>query len=113
MIEESINSILEKAKKKRLISSIPTAPRAKVNVLYELLKKEETVKKTLDLYMFFKRIPQLQQSRDAEFRKNVALRAIEGDQVIVIDIEKLKEWEDLLKSAWSAPGWTSSRTPTP
>lgn len=97
MIEESINALLEKARKKRLVSSIPSAPRAKVNVLYELFKKEKTVKEVLDLYMLFKRMPQLEQTREAEFRKGVALKVTDNNKLIVINLDKLKEWEDLLE----------------
>jgi hypothetical protein len=97
MIEASVDSILEKAKKKKMISSIPSAPRAKVNVLYEAFKKEEVVVKTLDLYMFFKKINQCTQSREAEFRKHVALRITDNETTTVIDMEKLKEWEGLLE----------------
>ena len=97
MVDESINALLEKAKKKRLVSSIPIAPRAKVNALYEAFKKEKVVKETLDLYMFFKRIPQSEQFREAEFRKNVALRVMDTNKIVVIDIEKLKSWEELLE----------------
>ncbi|MFH1248699.1 MAG: hypothetical protein V1660_00945 [archaeon] len=97
MIEASIDSILEKAKKKKMISSIPVAPRAKVNVLYEAFKKEEVIVKTLDLYMFFKKINQCAHTREAEFRKNVALRVTENENTTVINMEKLKEWEGLLE----------------
>jgi hypothetical protein len=97
MIEECINALLEKAKKKKLVSSIPFAPRAKVNILYEAFKKEKTVKDVLDLYMFFKRIHQLEMTREAEFRKNVALRVTDNDKQVVINLDKLKEWEELLQ----------------
>lgn len=97
MIEESVNALLEKAKKKRLVSSIPSAPRAKVNTLYEIFKKEKTVKEVLDLYMLFKRMPQLEQTREAEFRKGVALKVTDNNRLVVINLDKLKEWEDLLE----------------
>lgn len=97
MIEESINAMLEKAKKRRLISSIPAAPRAKVNVLRELLKKEKDVIDTLELYMFFKRLNQMEQIREAEFRKNVALRVMDNNKLVLINLDKLKEWEALLE----------------
>jgi F0F1-type ATP synthase delta subunit len=97
MLDECINALLERTKKKKLVSSIPTAPRAKVNILYEVFKKEKDVKEALDLYMFFKRIPQLEQIREAEFRKGVALKVIDSNKLTVINLDKLKEWEDLLE----------------
>ncbi len=98
MIDESIDALLAKAKKKKLVKgSIPIAPRAKVNILYDVFKKEKDIKETLDLYMFFKKIPQLSCTREAEFRKNVALKVTDGEKLIVIDLDKLKEWEGLLE----------------
>lgn len=97
MIAESIDALLEKAKKRKLVSVIPVAPRARVNILYDIFKKEKVVKDVLDLYMLFKRIPQLEQIREAEFRKNVALRLIDNNTITVVNLDKLKEWEELLE----------------
>lgn len=97
MIEECINALLEKAKKKRMVKEIPQAPRAKVNLLLDLFKKEKIVTETLELYLFLKRIPKLEQIREAEFRKNVNLKINDGSRVINIDMEKLKSWQELLE----------------
>jgi cell division protein YceG involved in septum cleavage len=97
MIELSINALLAKAKKKRLVKVVPIAPRARVNLLLETLKKEKIVTETLQLYLFFKRIPKLEQVKEGEFRKNVALRISDGSKEVVINLEKLKEWQELLE----------------
>jgi hypothetical protein len=97
MIEECINALLEKVKKKKLIKDIPQAPRAKVNLLIEILKKEKIVIETLELYLFLKKIPKLQCEREAEFRKNVNLKVIENEKIVNIDMEKLKVWQELLE----------------
>ena len=97
MIEKSINAILEKSKKKRLIKNIPTAPRAKVNLLLDIFKREKIIKETLDLYILFKNIPRLQHTREGEFRKNVNLKVIECEKSININLEKLKQWQETLE----------------
>ncbi len=97
MIEECINALLEKVKKKKLIKDIPQAPRAKVNLLIEILKKEKIVIETLELYLFLKKIPKLQCERESEFRKNVNLKVIENGKIVNIDMEKLKAWQELLE----------------
>lgn len=96
MIEKSMDAILEKAKKRKLIKVIPAAPRAKVNLLLTTLKREKVVKETLDLYMFFKKLPKLEQIRGGEFRKHVSLKVIDGGEVN-INLEKLKEWQESLE----------------
>lgn len=97
MIERSMDSILEKAKKKKLIKVIPQAPRAKVNLLLKTFKREKVVKETLDLYMFFKNLPALEQVREGEFRKNVNLKIINSGKITNINLDKLKQWQEVLE----------------
>lgn len=97
MVEAASEELLTKAKKKKLIKEIPATPKEKVDILQKLFKKEKVVMDTLILYSFFRRIPALQQVKEHEFRKNVALRIID-QQEIVIDMEKLKEWALLLEN---------------
>ena len=91
-----IDKMLEKAKKKRMISEIPATPVEKINLVRLLFKKEEIIQSVLNLYEFFRRMPKLEQVREHEFRKNVALKVIESEQVIEINLEKLKEWNLLI-----------------
>ncbi|MBI5148141.1 hypothetical protein HZA33_00495 [Candidatus Pacearchaeota archaeon] len=97
MITESINALLEKAKKKKLIKSIPIAPKMKSDLVGKIFSKEPLVKEILEVYAFFKKIPQLEQFREYEFRKNVRLRVIMNNKDVEIDIEKLKFYQDLLE----------------
>lgn len=97
MIEECVNALLDKAKKKRLIKNIPQAPRAKINLLMETLKKEKIITETLTLYLFLKKIPKLEHAREAEFRKGVNLKITDNEKVVNIDMEKLKMWQELLE----------------
>lgn len=97
MIEECINAMLVKAKKKKMIKEIPAAPRAKVNLVLETLKKDKVITETLNLYLFFKKISKLEYTKEAEFRKNVALKVTDEGRLIVIDMDKLKQWQELLE----------------
>jgi len=103
LISLIIDKVLEKARKKRLISKVPATPVEKIDAMRGLFKKEEIVQKILELYEFFRRMPKLEQIREHEFRKNVALKVVEKEQVISIDLEKLKGWnilvEDFVKFA--------------
>ncbi len=97
MVEAASDELLAKAKKKKLLKTIPATPKEKVDALQKIFKKEEVVMNTLTLYSFFRRIPTLEQTKEHEFRKNVALRVIDQGE-IVIDMEKLKEWALLLEN---------------
>jgi hypothetical protein len=96
LISISINKILEYAKKKRMISKIPATPVEKLDAVRELFKREEIIQRTLDLYEFFRRLPKLEQIREHEFRKNVALKVIDKEQVIEINMDMLKSWNMLI-----------------
>src|SRR3989338_81992 len=85
MIEESINSLLDKMKKKRDISSIPIAPKAKTNILLKEFKRNKEVNDVLELYSFFKKINHLEHIKENEFRKNVTLRTIDAGKIVNID----------------------------
>jgi len=93
MIGKCIHLLLMKAKKKKKIPTIPIAPKAK-----ELLAKKiykENVMKVLNLYAFFRTMPNLEKIKEHEFRKNVAVRVITQGKEIEINMEKLKMWYDL------------------
>ncbi len=97
MIDECIEALLLKAKNKRMISTLPTAPKVKVDTLLKIFKKEKDVVDVLQMYTFFKKIPYCEQLREGEFRKNVALKVIDKGRIVSIDLEKLKEWYETLE----------------
>ena len=98
MVDEAMLSILQKAKKKKLIKEIPAAPIQKANAVKEMFKKEKTVQDSIALYLFFRKIKSCTLSKEHEFRKNVALRVTSAEAETLIDIEKLKEWQLLLEN---------------
>ncbi len=96
MIELCTDALLERLKKKKIISSIPAAPKMKIILLRNSFKKEPIIQQTLELYEFFKRVAQLDKTRQNEFRKNVCLTIIDGKE-IRIDMDKLKEYSETLE----------------
>jgi len=99
MIEICVDSLLNKAKKKKLTKEIPTTPKQKVELLQKIFKKEPVVLETLLLYSFFRRLYSLEMVKEHEFRKNVTLRVIDiSGKEIAIDVEKLKEWGLVLEN---------------
>lgn len=97
MVEAANEELLAKAKKKKKIKAIPATPVEKIDILLSLFKKEQIVMDTLRLYVFFRRINSLELVKEHEFRKNVTLRVIDREE-IVIDMEKLREWALLLEN---------------
>jgi len=97
MIGVALDSMMERAKKKKLIKEIPHAPKPKIDAALQLFRKEPIVIDTINLYSFFRKVPSCEYKREHEFRKNVALHVLNETEVI-IDIEKLKEWQALLEN---------------
>ncbi len=97
MIERSIDAILHHAKKKKLISKIPTSPIEKIDLMKKVFQKQEIVMKTLEVYEMFRKIDSLRYEREGEFRKNVNLRIFYQGKEININMDKLKEYGELLE----------------
>ena len=97
MINESLNALLEKARKKKLVKVIPIAPKMKIDLAKKIFAKEEVVQKTIAVFIFFKRIPQLEQFREHEFRKNVTLKILDSGKWVDINMDKLKEYNGIIE----------------
>jgi len=93
MIDISIDLILKNAKKNKKIKEIPTAPKAK-ELAVRQISKDKTILEVMDMYSFFRKLPDLEKIREYEFRKNVALRVMSYNKEIKIDMDKLKEWNE-------------------
>jgi len=97
MIETSLEKILEHAKKKKLIKTIPTNPVGQIKEIRELFKKDKEFLAVIDLYEMFRKVKELRTERIGEFRKNVMLKIFYQGKEINVDLEKLKEYADMLE----------------
>jgi len=98
MIEKSIESMLIHAKNKKKISEIPSSPIGKIEAIRKLFKKDKEFQKVIDEYLMFRKIGELRCDRIGEFRKNVNLRVYYQGKEININLEKLKEYADMLET---------------
>jgi len=97
MIETSIEEILRHAKKKKKIKSVPTSPMAKLDVIKSLFKNDKEYIKVIEFYEMLRKIEDLRKERIGEFRKNVDLKIYYQGQEINVNLEKLKEYAELLE----------------
>jgi hypothetical protein len=97
MIETSIEKTLEHAKKRRKISSVSTNPVGTIEQIRVLFKKDKEFLEVIDLYEMFRKIRELRIERIGEFRKNVTLKVFYQGKEIDINLEKLKEYAELLE----------------
>lgn len=97
MIETSLEKIFEHAKKRKKVSSIPTNPVSMINEARILFKKDKEFLEVLELYEMFRKIKELRTERIGEFRKNVELKIFYKGKEIHVNLEKLKEYAELLE----------------
>lgn len=97
MIETSIEKSLEHAKKKKKISAISTNPVGQIREIREIFKKDKEFLEVIDLYEMFRKVRELRIERIGEFRKNVTLKIYYQGKEINVDLEKLKEYAEMLE----------------
>ncbi|MEM4271766.1 MAG: hypothetical protein QXD13_01615 [Candidatus Pacearchaeota archaeon] len=97
MIELAMDNLVEKAKKAKKWKPVPAAPRAKLVQLKKIYASNPVISQTLDIYELFRDIEKLEKVRENEFRKGVNLKVNYKGQIININLDKLKEYSQLLE----------------
>ena len=97
MMDLCFDAMIQKAYDEGTIKQMPGSPKQKIEFIKTYFRKQKAVQEALPTYIFFKRIPGLQKTREGEFRKNVNLKIIEPDKVTDINMDKLKEYSELLE----------------
>jgi len=97
MIGLGMENLVEKAKKEKKWKAVVAAPRAELVQLKKIYVKEPTISKTLELYELFRDIEKLEKVRENEFRKGVNLRVTYKGEIININLDKLKEYSQILE----------------
>jgi len=97
MMDYAFEGLLEKAKKKKKIKKIPTAPKLKLDLIKDIFKKEPDIIDAVKEYEMFKLIETLKKTKAGEFRKGVCLTVLYRGEEIRIDLDKLKEYVEILE----------------
>ena len=97
MMDSAFDGLLEKSKKKKIIKKIPTAPKLKIDVVKNIFNKNPEVKEAVELYEMFRLIDTLKKTKEGEFRKGVCLRVTYKWKEVQINLEKLKEYSEILE----------------
>ena len=97
MIELAMDLLVERAKKAKKWKPVPDAPRAKQVQLKQIYLKDSTIYPVLELYELFRDIEKLDKVREHEFRKGVNLKVFYRDKDVNINLDKLKEYSEILE----------------
>ena len=102
MIELAMDHLVELAKKNKKWKAVPDAPRAKLIQLKKIYSDNKEISEGFELYELFRDLEKLDKVRESEFRKGVNLKVTYKDDIVNIDLEKLKEYAAVLERFISA-----------
>lgn len=97
MIETSTEAILRHAQKKGLIEEVPETIVKKIDKIKEIFKDDKEFIEVIEFYEMLRKLEKLKQERKGEFRKNVTLKIFYRGEEIEINLEKLKEYSEMLE----------------
>ena len=97
MMDYAFDALLEKAKKKKMIKVIPSAPKLRVDVLSEIFAENPEIINAIKEYEMFRLIEPLKKTKEGEFRKGVCLRVWYKGEEVAINLDKLKEYSEILE----------------
>lgn len=97
MMEMSYDALLQKAVENKKIPAMPATPKERILFIKKYFTKSKPIQESVPLYIFFKRIPELNKTRSGEFRKNVCLKIIDVNSTTEINMDMLKEYTDTLE----------------
>jgi len=97
MIGYALEHLIEKAKKKKKWKPVPDAPLARLVQLKKIYASDPLISQVLEMYELFRDIEKLEKVRENEFRKGVNLRVFYKGEAININLDKLKEYADVLE----------------
>ena len=100
MMDYAFDGLLEIAKKKKLKKmpkKLPTAPKLKTDLIKIVFADVPEVMDAVKEYEMFKLIETLKKTKAGEFRKGVCLTVLYRGEEIRIDLDKLKEYVEILE----------------
>ena len=97
MIDTSINSLLNYYKKKKKISAVSLNVVGRIEQIKKLFKKDDNFLEVIKFYEMLRKVEELRKERVGEFRKNVALKIFYQGKEIVVNLEQLKIYAEMLE----------------
>jgi len=98
MIETSMDILLESLLEKKKIKSIPDNPLQKIDILKKTFSKNKNMLEVFELFLMFRKINSLKTERIGEFRKNVTLKITFQGKEVLVNLEKLKQYAEILEN---------------
>lgn len=98
MIEMCLLYVLKDAKKNGKIKEVPDNAIGRINEAKIIFKKDKNALNTIDFFVMLRKLESLETERIGEFRKNVTLKVMFRGKEIDINLDKLKEYAEMLEN---------------
>lgn len=96
LIEKSFDALLQDLIEKNKLVGLPNSPKQRIEFIRTNFKKSPSIQNIIPLYIFFKRVPELNKKRECEFRKNVCLKVKLPNEEVSINMERLTEYSSIV-----------------
>ena len=97
MIKTSFDALIDKGIEDKKIPHKPGSPKEEILFIKQYFKKYPAIQEVVPIYIFFRRIPDLEKKREGDFRKNVNLKVVQQNKTTEINLEKLHEYAEVLE----------------
>ena len=97
MIDTCIIKTLQASNREGKLSEVSDNAMGRIAQVKDLLKKDKNALETISFFMMLRKLENLQTERIGEFRKNVTLKVVFKGETIDINLEKLKEYAEMLE----------------
>lgn len=88
-----IQALLQHAKEKKQITSVPELPRLKIDALKSTYKEDTNIQNFIELYALLKKINKAQFESAQEYRRHVTMTAhLDGSETIEITIDIISDY---------------------
>lgn len=87
-----VKSILEHAKEKKRMASIPMSPGIQADLVREMYSGDETITNYIQFYLVLRRMYQGKFSRAREFRRNVTMTVEVDKKLVELNIDIITEY---------------------
>ena len=97
MMDYAFDALLDKAKKKKIIKKLPSAPKLRLDLIKTTFVDVPEIMEAVQEYEMFKLIDILKKTKESEFRKGVCLRVMYKGEEVAVNLDKLKEYSEILE----------------
>lgn len=97
MIDTAIKALLLREQEKKVIDSVSENAIGRIKQIKEIFKDDKNILETVNFFMMLRKLEELKTERIGEFRKNVALKIYFKGGEVLVNLEKLKIYAEMLE----------------